>query len=47
MTDDKTIRAFLAIDPPDEVIREIGAVQGRLRKLIEGDIRWVRPREFT
>ncbi len=43
MTDDKTIRAFLAIDPPDEVIREIGAVQGRLRKLIEGDIRWVRP----
>jgi 2'-5' RNA ligase len=43
MTDDKTIRAFLAIDPPDEIIREIGAVQGRLRKLIEGDIRWVRP----
>jgi RNA 2',3'-cyclic 3'-phosphodiesterase len=43
MTDDKTIRAFLAIDPPDEVIREIGAVQGRLRKIIEGDIRWVRP----
>jgi 2'-5' RNA ligase len=42
MTDDKRIRAFLAIDPPDEIIREIGAVQGRLRKLIEGDIRWVR-----
>ena len=37
------IRAHLSIDPPDEVIREIGAVQGRLRKLIEGDIRWVRP----
>jgi 2'-5' RNA ligase len=43
MTDEKQIRSFLAIDPPDEVIREIGAVQGRLRKLIEGDIRWVRP----
>lgn len=43
MTDEKQLRAFLAIDPPEEVLREIGAAQSRLRKLIEGDIRWVRP----
>ena len=43
MTDEKKLRSFLALDPPDEVIREIGAIQSRLRKLIEGDIRWVRP----
>ena len=43
MTDEKKIRSFLALDPPDEVIREIGAIQSRLRKFIEGDIRWVRP----
>jgi RNA 2',3'-cyclic 3'-phosphodiesterase len=43
MTDEKQIRAFLALDPPEEVLTEIGAVQNRLRKLIEGDIRWVRP----
>ena len=43
MKDEKKIRSFLALDPPEEVLREIGAVQNRLRKLIEGDIRWVRP----
>lgn len=43
MTDEKKIRSFLALDPPEEVLREITAVQNRLRKLIEGDIRWVRP----
>jgi 2'-5' RNA ligase len=43
MMDEKKIRSFLALDPPEEVLREIGAVQNRLRKLIEGDIRWVRP----
>lgn len=43
MTDEKTIRAFLALDPPAEVLREIGRVQGRLQRLIHGDIRWVRP----
>ena len=43
MEDEKKIRSFLALDPPEEVLREIGAVQNRLRKLIEGDIRWVRP----
>jgi RNA 2',3'-cyclic 3'-phosphodiesterase len=43
MTDETGIRSFLAIDPPEEVLNGIDAVQRRLRKLIEGDIRWVRP----
>ncbi len=43
MEDEKKIRSFLALDPPEDVLREVGAVQGRLRKLIEGEIRWVRP----
>jgi 2'-5' RNA ligase len=43
MTDEKSIRSFLAIEPPDAVLKEIDAVQRRLRKRIEGDIRWVRP----
>lgn len=43
MTAERTIRAFLALDPPEEIIREIGRIQDRLRKLIRGDLRWVRP----
>ena len=43
MTDEKTIRSFLALDPPEEILREIGRVQNRLRELIHGDVRWVRP----
>ena len=43
MTDETAIRSFLAIDPPEEVLRGIDAVQRRQRKLVEGDIRWVRP----
>jgi len=43
MKDERKIRSFLALDPPEEVLREIGAVQGRLRKLVDGDVRWVRP----
>jgi 2'-5' RNA ligase len=42
-TDEKKIRAFLALDPPGEVLREIATIQNRLRKFIQGDIRWVRP----
>lgn len=41
--DEKTIRAFLAIDPPEEILKEVGAVQNRLKNLIRGEIRWVRP----
>jgi 2'-5' RNA ligase len=43
MTDERMIRSFLALDPPEEILREIGRVQERLRKLIHGDVRWVRP----
>ncbi|HBB18355.1 MAG TPA: RNA 2',3'-cyclic phosphodiesterase [Syntrophus sp. (in: bacteria)] len=43
ITDEKKIRAFLALDPPEEVLGEIASIQNRLRKLIHGDIRWVRP----
>jgi 2'-5' RNA ligase len=43
MTDEKTIRSFLALDPPEEILREVGEVQNRLKKLIQGDVRWVRP----
>lgn len=44
MPDGKNIRAFLAIDPPEEVLRQIGAHQERLRRRIQGVISWVRPR---
>jgi 2'-5' RNA ligase len=43
MTDEKSIRCFLALDPPGEILREIGKVRDRLQKLIRGDLRWVRP----
>ncbi len=43
MSDEKSIRAFLAIDPPEEIFNEIIKIQERLRKTIQGDIRWVRP----
>ena len=43
MTDEKPIRSFLAIDPPEGVIREIARIEEKLRRLIRGDIRWVRP----
>ena len=43
MTDERTIRTFLALDPPEEILREIGRVQNRLQKVIRGDLRWVRP----
>jgi 2'-5' RNA ligase len=43
MTDERTIRTFLALDPPEEILREIGRVQEWLKKLIRGDVRWVSP----
>ncbi|HOI74656.1 MAG TPA: RNA 2',3'-cyclic phosphodiesterase [Syntrophales bacterium] len=44
MPDGKSIRAFLAIDPPEEVLRQIGSHQERLKRKIQGTISWVRPR---
>ena len=43
MSDEKTIRAFLAIDPPEEILGAIGRIQGRLQRIIRGELRWVRP----
>ena len=43
MTVETTIRSFLAIDPPEEIRREIGRIQNRLKKMVRGDVRWVRP----
>lgn len=43
MAPEKSIRAFLAIDPPEEVLREIASIQDRLKETIQGEIRWVRP----
>jgi len=37
------VRAFLALDPPEAIRDRIGAIQGRLRSRIRGDIRWVNP----
>ncbi|MCX5843895.1 MAG: RNA 2',3'-cyclic phosphodiesterase [Deltaproteobacteria bacterium] len=43
MSEEKSIRSFLAVDPPREIIDAIGMIQDRLRKNIQGYIRWVRP----
>jgi 2'-5' RNA ligase len=37
------MRTFLAVTLPPEVTRNIGTIQGRLKKSLSGDIRWVRP----
>jgi len=43
MSAEQLIRAFLAIELSAEVLNEISGIQSRLRKMIRGDIRWVRP----
>jgi 2'-5' RNA ligase len=43
MANDGTFRLFLAIDPPEAVLREIADIQKRLQKLVAGNIRWVKP----
>lgn len=43
MSENKNIRAFLAIDPPAVVLENIQEMQNRLKKNIRGVIRWVRP----
>jgi 2'-5' RNA ligase len=43
MSDEKAMRAFLAVDPPEAIFNEIIKIQERLKKTIGGDIRWVRP----
>jgi len=43
MPDGGTIRAFLALDPPPEILRTIADIQRALRKNIRGSVSWVRP----
>ncbi len=43
MTEEEKVRAFLAIAPPEAVIRKIATIQDVLRKNIQGSIGWVRP----
>lgn len=43
MNDEKNIRVFVAIDPPADVLENIEAMCRRLKKTIQGMIRWVRP----
>ena len=43
MAEGEKVRTFLAIDPPEGVIRKIAAIQDALKKSIHGSISWVRP----
>jgi len=47
MADRGTIRAFLAMDPPPEVLRRIADIQEVLKKTLRGSISWVRPKKST
>lgn len=38
-----TIRAFLALDPPPEVLHKVAEIQTAIRKNIRGALSWVRP----
>lgn len=43
MDEEKSIRAFLAIDPPDDILQEMARVQAQLKRSLHGEISWVRP----
>jgi len=43
MADAGSIRAFLAADPPPEILERIAALQRDLKKTVQGSIAWVRP----
>ena len=43
MADAGPIRAFLAADPPPEILERIAAIQRELKKTVQGSIAWVRP----
>jgi len=43
MADRGTIRVFLAMDPPPEVLQRIADIQEVLKKTFRGSISWVRP----
>ena len=40
---EKNIRAFLAIDPPENILQEISRLQEKLKREIGGRINWTKP----
>jgi 2'-5' RNA ligase len=40
---DKNIRAFLAIEPPEDILQAISRLQEKLKREITGRISWTRP----
>ena len=40
---EKNIRAFLAIEPPENVLQEISRMQEKLKREISGRMNWTRP----
>lgn len=43
MAETNMMRAFLALDPPPEVLQQIINLQGSLKKMIPHGVRWVNP----
>jgi len=43
VADAGSIRAFLAADPPPQILERIAAIQRELKKTVQGSIAWVRP----
>jgi 2'-5' RNA ligase len=41
--DEKNIRAFLAIEPPEDILQKISGLQEKLKREISGRISWTRP----
>ena len=40
---EKNIRAFLAIDPPEDILQAISRLQEKLKREIGGRISWTKP----
>ncbi|HQM44185.1 MAG TPA: RNA 2',3'-cyclic phosphodiesterase, partial [Smithellaceae bacterium] len=40
---EKNIRAFLAIEPPEDILNEISRLQEKLKREINGRLSWTRP----
>ena len=40
---EKNIRAFLAIEPPEDILQKISGLQEKLKREISGRISWTRP----
>ncbi|MGB5216908.1 MAG: RNA 2',3'-cyclic phosphodiesterase [Smithella sp.] len=40
---EKNIRAFLAIEPPEDILQKISRLQEKLRREISGRLSWTRP----